>query len=440
MYLYDHTGLCACGKVHACALDRLIVGKGVLAQLPAEIVRFSPARTYVLCDLNTYAAAGKQVEDILAENGFAFEMYILPYERPEPDEESVALAKQHLTPDRADLVLAVGSGVIGDIAKLLAAESGAAYMIVATAPSMDGYASATSSMTVGGLKVSLPSKCASTIIGDVDILKNAPMEMLISGLGDLLAKYISIAEWRISALVTGEYYCKEIAALIRNALADCVQNAQGLLQREEKAVEAVFRGLVLGGVALSYAGISRPASGIEHYFSHLWDMRGVAFGAPVSTHGVQCAVGTLIAAQLYEQMLCVTPDAQKAREAVRSFDVEAHFADLRALVGKGAESMIAREAHDRKYDPALHEQRLARILQHWDEICDIVRTEIPPSAEIRALLEQIGCPCAPEAWGGDSGELPQLFAATGDIRDKYILSRLSFDLGVTDEIGREVFV
>ena len=82
---------------------------------------------------------------------------------------------------------------------------------------------ATSSMTVGGLKVSLASRAADLIIGDTDILKNAPRELLVSGLGDMLAKYISIAEWRISNLLTGEYYCEDIAELMRSSLAECVE-------------------------------------------------------------------------------------------------------------------------------------------------------------------------------------------------------------------------
>ncbi len=435
MNLYEDGRACACGKVHTCALERVIVGKGVLAQLPREIVRLCPSRTFVLCDVNTYEAAGKRVEALLEQSGIAYALFVFPDAHLEPDEHAVRTARQHLAPSCHDLVLAVGSGVIGDIAKLLAAESGAEYMIVATAPSMDGYASATSSMTVNGLKVSLPSKCAHTVIGDTDILKNAPMEMLISGLGDMLAKYISIAEWRISAVVTGEYYCEAIAAQVRDALGECVKQAEGLLRREDAAVEAVFRGLVFTGAAMAYAGASRPASGIEHYFSHIWDMRGVAFGTPVSTHGIQCAVGTLLAAGLYEQMLTVKPDVDRGRAYVQSFDKQAWFAQLRTLIGKGAEDMIALEQKEQKYDCGKHAWRVERIVAHWEQITDIIRAEIPTSAELYALLERIGCPVSPESWGGSTRELAVIFKATKDIRDKYILSRLAFDLGVIDEMA-----
>ena len=434
-YLHGNKEACACGKVHVCALDRVIVGKGAIEQLPREIVRYAPSKVFMLCDVNTYAAAGERVETLLQTHGLAYSKYIFPDAHLEPDERAVGEAVMHFDPV-CSMVLAVGSGVIGDISKILANLTDSNYIIVATAPSMDGYASATSSMTRGGLKISLPSKCADVIIGDTDILKNAPMEMLISGLGDMLAKYVSIAEWRLSALITGEYYCETIASEVRAALAACVANAEGLTRREDAAVEAVFGGLVLTGAAMAYAGASRPASGIEHYFSHVWDMRGAAFGTPVCTHGIQCAVGTLLTAELYEQILSVTPDAERGKAYVAAFDKEVWYDSLRAFVGKGAEDMIALEQKERKYDTAKHAARIKTIVSRWDEITAIIREEIPSAGEIRALLERIGCPTSPEAWGGSKQELGLTFMATKDIRDKYILSRLAFDLGIIDQMAK----
>lgn len=175
----------------------------------------------------------------------------------------------------------MGSGVINDISKIVANVTGKPYVIVATSPSMDGYASATSSMTMEGLKISLDSKCADVIIGDTDILCNVPVKMMLSGLGDMLAKYVSICEWRISNIINGEYYCEDFANLVRESLKKCVNNVNGLLKRNEDTVNAVFEGLIICGVAMKFAEISRPASGIEHIYlisgiceglnlAHLW--------------------------------------------------------------------------------------------------------------------------------------------------------------------------
>ena len=204
---------------------------------------------------------------------------------------------------------------------------------------------------------------------------------------------------------------------------------------------AVFEGLVTAGAAMSYAGTSRPASGIEHYFSHLWDMRGVAFGQKVSTHGIQCAVGTLLAAGLYEKMRKVVPDREKGLAYARDFDRQAWFARLTEFLGKGAQDMIALDAREQKYAPQKHAARLEVILEHWDALVGIMEREIPPASQIEALLDRISCPKTVEAWGLSCDVLPMTFLATKDIRDKYVLSRLAFDLGVIDQMadacGRE---
>ena len=330
-----------------------------------------------------------------------------------------------------DLVIGVGSGVINDIGKILSCVTGHRYIIVATAPSMDGYASATSSMVRDSLKVSLNTRCADVILGDIDILKNAPAHMLKSGLGDMLAKYISIAEWRIAHLITGEYYCEEVAQLIRSALKKCVDNAEGLLKREDAAIRAVFEGLVIGGIAMTYAGVSRPASGVEHYFSHVWDMRGLEFGTPVDLHGIQCAQATLASAKLYEAVKAMTPDREKAEAFVKDFCYDDWSKRLRSFLGRSAETMIALEEKEGKYRKDTHPVRFATIQNNWDQIVQIIEEEIPSYAVLSDLLDTIGIT---KELDMDKELLQTSFLATKDIRDKYVLSRLAWDLGISDEL------
>ena len=423
---------CRCGKKHSFSAD-VVVGKGVVKQLPQYIRKFQANKPFVLSDVNTYAAAGERVCRILEEDGISYRNYSFPNPALEPDEHSVGSAMMHYDTS-CDIIVGVGSGVVNDIAKILSNISGKPYIIVGTAPSMDGYASASSSMTRDGLKISLPSRSADVIIGDTDILCQAPLHMMKAGLGDMIAKYVSICEWRISHLITGEYYCEDIAQLIRSALKRCTDNAAGLLQRDEAAVQAVFEGLVIGGVAMNYAGLSRPASGVEHYISHVLDMRGAEFGIPVDLHGIQCAVGTVIAVSLYEKLRKICPDREKALAYAAAFDKEAWFATLRQLLGKGAESMIALEAKEGKYDVAAHKERLEVILAHWGEILQIMDEELPSSAQLDQLMNTIEAPKTLADIGADENLLPVIFRATKDIRDKYVLSRLAWDLGVLDEI------
>ena len=308
---------CKCGKTHIFTSE-VIVKEGALLELPRLMKQYSAKKVFLVADKNTYAAAGKAVVEIVENEKVKVVKCIFEEDALEPDEHSVGRAIMYYESD-CDLVIGVGSGVINDISKIVANVAGKPYIIVGTAPSMDGYASATSSMTRDGLKISLPSKCADVIIGDLDVLCQAPAKMMASGLGDMLAKYVSICEWRIANLITGEYYCEDIAQLVREALKKCVDNAKGLLNREEQAVKAVFEGLVIGGVAMAFAGVSRPASGVEHYFSHVWDMRGLEFGSTVDLHGIQCAVATNLVAGLYEKTLKILPDKEKALAYVKAF-------------------------------------------------------------------------------------------------------------------------
>ena len=423
---------CPCGKAHRFD-TRLYIGAGVLAQLPEILQSYQAKTVFVLSDDNTYRAAGEKVCALAAKAGIQVASYCFPEGTVEPDEKSVGSAFMHFE-SKCDVIIGVGSGVINDIGKILSCHSGKPYIIVATAPSMDGYASASSSMTRDGLKISLPSKSAEVIVGDTDILCQAPMHMMKSGLGDMVAKYISICEWRISHMITGEYYCEEVANLIRIAVKRCTDHAEGLLQRDPAAVQAVFEGLVVGGVAMNYAGLSRPASGVEHYISHIVDMRAVEFGTPMDLHGIQCAIGTYIALSAYEKLAKITPDREKALSYAKAFDKESWKADLRVLLGKGAEPMIALEEKEQKYALSAHEKRLEIILENWQKILEIMGQELPTGQQLDHLLKTLDIPSTLDAIGTPSALLPQIFRATKDIRDKYVLSRLGWDLGILDEL------
>lgn len=425
---------CPCGKSHTVAVDEVVVGSGVIRRIPEFVEKYGAKRPFILADVHTFAAAGQQVCAVLDAAGISYSRYVFPQTELEPDEHAVGAAIMHFD-TKCDLIIGIGSGVINDIGKIVSNVSGRKYIIVGTAPSMDGYASATSSMSLDNLKTSLSSRCADVIIGDTDILKKAPAHMLKAGLGDMLAKYVSIAEWRIAHIITGEYYCEEVAQLIRGALKKCVDNAAGLLKREDAAIEAVFEGLVIGGVAMAYAGVSRPASGVEHYFSHVWDMRGLEFGTRVDLHGIQCAMATMSAVKLYEYVAAHQPNPAKARAYVENFDYSAWSAELRAFLGAAADTMIALEAKEGKYDKRTHEARLNLILENWENILQILREELPSAARLTEIMDTIGISTDLNTLGVDSACAKQTFRATKDIRDKYVLSRLAWDLGILEELA-----
>ena len=185
---------------------------------------------------------------------------------------------------------------------------------------------------------------------------------------------------------------------------------------------------------MKFAGVSRPASGTEHYLSHIWDMRGAEFGTPVEFHGIQCALGTLISIKLYEKIKKITPERKKAFDYVEKFDFNAWSKTLREFLGKGAESMIALEEKEQKYYIESHKRRFEIIAEKWDNILSIIREELPSTEELQSLYTKVGLPKTMAEIGLDEEILPLTFKASKDIRDKYVLSRLCWDLGIIDDI------
>jgi glycerol-1-phosphate dehydrogenase [NAD(P)+] len=429
---------CECGKNHEAGIKKAVICSGAVRQLPGILRELGCKKPFLLSGHDSYAAAGELVEQALKGAGIPFGKTVFPHSPVKPTEETVGSAVMHFDYS-CDCVVGIGSGVINDTGKILAHATGRPYMIVGTAPSMDGFASATSSMDMDGLKVSLDSTNAQVIIGDLDVLAQAPMHMLLSGVGDMLAKIVSLAEWRIANLLVDEYYCPVVSALVENALEKVLKASSGLLKRDKDAVAAVMEGLVIAGLAMKYAGLSRPASGMEHYFSHIWDMRALAFPACRSDlHGIQCGIGTLYSLKVYDYIRQVKPDRQRALDYVASFSTEQWNRELRSFIGPGAEAMIEKEQHEQKYDRVKHAQRLDRIMEHWDELLAIVNT-LPGYGQVLEQMTVLGAPTDAAYLGYTKGQIAETFRMTKDIRDKYIASRLLWDLGLLDEAAEQLF-
>ena len=410
---------------------KLIVGAGAITGLREVLSDFGSERIFLLADKNTYSAAGERAEQIARAFGAKCTTYVYP-ESPAPDDRAVGTAFMHC-PSDVDTVIGVGSGVINDIGKLVSSKMGKKYAIVATAASMDGYASATSSMCRCGCKVSIPTKLPDAIVGDTDIISKAPSGMLLSGFGDMLAKYVSICEWRISNLINGEEYSEQISQFVREMLADGSRAVEEKGLSSPDTARIVFEGLIGTGVAMYYAGCSRPASGCEHYISHVYDMRSEALGTPSNTHGIQCAVATLVCVKLYEELKKQTPDRERAVAFVKSFDKERWFEILRELVGReSALVMEELEEKEGKYDVEKHSERVDVIIENFDKILAIASEELPSYDSLFELYTKIGMPRSFAEAEMEEELLPRAIAASRDIRYKYVLSHLLFDLGLNN--------
>lgn len=425
---------CECGRHHVCALQYLKIGRGAVESVPEMLAAMGKKRPFVVCDQNTYEVAGRRVCEILDRAGVEHGLYVIPGKRISPAEWEVGSALMHYDP-RCDMLLGVGSGVVNDTCKVLAHAIGVPSAIVGTAPSMDGYASNSSSMEVNHVKVSLYNHAPVGILLDSEILAQAPMRMLWAGLGDMVAKYIAVCEWRISHIVTGEFYCESIAQMMRSALKKIVDASDGITKRDPDAIQSIAEGLVVAGMAMAYAEISRPASGLEHYFSHMWEMMALERGVPYDLHGIQVGVGTVLSMKLYRKIRQIQPDRAKAEAHMKAFSRADWEAQVRRIFGKTADEIIAIEDKTHKNDPARHAKRLDNLVNHWDEILKIIDEELPDYDALYQTMAKTGIPMRPSEIDVPMDDVVDAFIGARDIRDKYLSCSFLWDLGLTDEFA-----
>ena len=423
---------CDCGKHHGCQLRVFESGGGKIQRVPQIIKELGFAYPYLVCDLNTYKVAGSELEQILTKAGMPYKVHIIPKERVEPDEWAVGDVTIHMDVG-CDLVVAVGSGVINDVCKVVSYACQKPQMVVATAPSMDGYASSSSSMHIHDVKMTVYNHSPIAIVSDSNIVAQAPMRMLWAGFGDMVAKYIAICEWRIAHLVLDEYYCEEIAKLMRRSVKRIVDNADKLKSRGHEVIEAIMEGLVLSGVAMSFADTSRPASGMEHYFSHMWEMMAAQRHTQADLHGIQVGVGTLLTLKLYDWMQTITPNKEAALKKAAAFDQEEWEHMVLNIFGSAAPEIFELEEKIHKNDPTQHQKRLERLVNGWGEVLTFMEEELPSTRKMEELMKELGMPMVPRDIGINDEDSKNAFTGAREIRDKYLSCAMLWDLGLSQE-------
>ena len=366
---------CPCGRDHVCPISAVRIGDGVLLELPALCEGFF--RILLVADANTYAACGREAEKILGEHVasrhiFAGEGVVIP------DEASVEAIEGKMA-EGTDLIVGVGSGVINDLCKFVGHKHRIPYIIVATAPSMDGYASAGAAMILGGMKVTPSATPPMAIVADTEVLRNAPMDMIRAGYGDIIGKFSCLNDWKLSAYIRGEYFCGTVYDLVMNTAKRVRGLAEGIAARDGKAVAALMEALVEVGVAMAYVGNSRPASGSEHHLSHFFEITGILNGTPYLPHGTDVAYSSVLTARLRGEIL--------RREPARvPFDRAAYETAIHSAYTAIADSVIAQQEKLGWYhEPDTDEF----ILTHADGIRKIL-SEAPDEAETREMVEAVG--------------------------------------------------
>jgi glycerol-1-phosphate dehydrogenase [NAD(P)+] len=358
--------------VRAVVIERSLKGR------EAELVRALdlPPPHALLTDQNIYESLGRRVEEALPR--------VIPIRlagRPVADERTAAAVMRAGV--KAGSYIAVGSGTLNDLAKLAAARQNKAYAVFATAPSMNGYASATASITVGGLKQSLPAAAPRGIFCDLGVLAAAPKRLIAAGLGDFICRSTAQADWLLSHRLLGTPY-RELPYRMLDGLEEAVlAEPEALARGDMGAIERLMRLLIISGLGLTICGTSAPGSQGEHLISHYIETMAPA-GWQRALHGEEVAVATLVMARLQEAVLAgeapvVAPDRMSEKMLTDHFG---------GSLGTSCWNEVAPKMLDRRRADEVD----AKVQAQWPKLREALAIVLLPPAKIEDILRRAGAP------------------------------------------------
>lgn len=425
---------CPCGREHPVSTRKILIGPGAAGQTGEIAKELGFEGTgLIVADGNTWQAAGPQAEKALNEAGLHTRRFIFPKGEMHLDEHTAGSILMEVD-DGIGFLAAVGSGTINDSTRLIAKRTGLPYIVVGTAPSMDGYASGVTPAVKGGFKATLQGVPPMVIIGDTDILKNAPVRMMAAGFGDVFGKITARLDWLMMHRILGEYRCEKVAGMMADAVNECMAAAPRLMGRDGSAVEGLMRGLVLAGVAMQMVGSSLPASGAEHHIAHFFEMLDMNKGRHVTLHGDKVGMAELIVMRLYEKVFSgerpipsgMVPSRQERESAMRR--------DL----GGFAEILIGENCSEAYYKEETYRSVMDGIEAEWA----FFRAEATKLPEARrageAAIRGIGGPTRPADLGYTREETVLALKYAMELRDKFTILRLAGLSGKLDGLAEEL--
>lgn len=431
----------------AAASDTAVVevGRGVLGRIGAivrDVLLTEWQTALVVADDNTWAAAGAAVHASLGAAGVGTaEPMIFPGEPTlEASYRNSNVVRERLR-DTGAIAVAVGSGTLNDLAKLASGELGRRYAVVGTAASMDGYSGFGAPMSRDGVKVTMPCPAPAVVVIDLDVAAAAPPEMVASGYGDLAAKIPAGADWILADAVGIDPIDPLAWELVQNGVADALSQPDALAAGDADAYAGLVNGLILSGLAMQVYRGTRPASGADHYFAHLWELDHLgAERRPPLSHGFKVAIGTLAMCAFYERFL--------ARD-LRSVDVDAAVAgwapwdvveaDIRSRFSGALADHAVAETRVKHVDAAGLRERLTTFVEHWDALRPRVEAQVTPARRLQAMLRAAGAPSVPEDIGLTAADVRATFPRAMYYRSRYTVLDVAREVGWFDDLVAEVF-
>lgn len=416
---------CTCGQRHEVPIRRIVIERDAMAQVAGYLKEAGYGEVTLVADWGTYQAAGEKLRDLLEAAKVKVSISVIRENamgEVAADEEAIVQLMLD-TPLSSKVLVAVGAGTLHDIVRFVAHRTKRPFVSVPTAPSVDGFASVGAPLIVRGFKQTIPASAPEAIFADLAVLAKAPQAMIAAGLGDMLGKHTSLADWSLGRVLLGEHYCELSARLTLEAVELCTAHLGEIAQRTDLGLLRLMEGLILSGLSMLLVGHSRPASGAEHHLSHYWEMVLLQQRRRALLHGAKVGVATVLMAQRYQALQGLTADAAAARLAQGQVPSELSDAErIRQVYGDMAEQVIAENFPAN--GTAIDAQALkARIAEKWGDVQAIVRA-VPAPAQLIAWLETVQGPVTPEQLGVE----PELVEASLQdalfVRNRFTILRL----------------
>jgi glycerol-1-phosphate dehydrogenase [NAD(P)+] len=419
----------------------VVIAPGALSDLVEVVARhFRGEQLAVIADRNTFRAAGERVLAVVAGRGVSAELVLFDERaRLKPVVEHAHRVAERLR--SGAVAVAVGSGVINDVVKYAAALARKPYLCVPTAASMDGYAASGAALLDQGFKRTLPCAPPVAILVDTDVLAAAPREMAAWGYGDLVGKIVAGADWMLADALGEEPVAPRPYALVQDHLRGWLAEPARVAAGDRAAIRALAEGLLISGFAMQAHGNSRPASGSEHQFSHLWEMEGLTVGGIPAAHGACVGVGAIAMLALYERLLAreiTRGDVETALARPRSLD--ARLAEVAAAFPAGPIRDSALDEVRAKWTPAERLPiRLWRLHEVWPKLRQSLQERLPSTAAVQAWLRAVGAPASPTDINVSRAKFSADYRRARFIRRRYTALDLLDELDWLDESVEALF-
>ncbi|MBP3775193.1 MAG: sn-glycerol-1-phosphate dehydrogenase [Bacteroidaceae bacterium] len=421
----------------------LILEEGALERT-AEMFKqlFGDSRAVVVADTNTYRVAGQQVVENLKKNGVPQEE---PFVFTDPDlyaEWSYLEQLEDYVKKSDAIPVAVGSGVINDLTKLVSTHLGRKYMIVGTAASMDGYTAYGASITFEGNKQTFDCKAPYGALLDPAIAAKAPEGMSASGFADLIAKVPAGADWMLAEAVGAEKVDEFSFNLVQSKLRESLSDPDAVAAGEVQPTAMLAEGLIMSGFAMQALQSSRPASGMEHQFSHYWDMEGLCYQGKHVSHGFKVGIGTLVSTACLEYLLDYDLENLDVAAAVAQWPTwEEQERQIRTIfAGKpGHLARALKESKDKYADAQEVGRQLEALKAVWPELKVKIREQIYPYAVVYDKLKRMRAPYEPEMIGVSRAKLLDTFKGIPYMRSRFTSADILLRAGLLKDAEAKLF-